>query len=74
MADGTRFKAGHEACCKRRNTGDAQMQNFGVAELYSFLGSWIRNAGRFIDRGSHVKYKPTLTEQRAYASEMGWLV
>ena len=60
-------------CGRYRNVHEAQMRNFGIAEVYSYLGCWTRAAGSKHDRDEHMKYKPSLVDQRAYAHTMGWL-
>ena len=61
-------------CRKYRGAGEQQMAMFGVAELYAYLGLWIRTAGDYTDRKSHVvDFRPSRAALRAYIDEHGWI-
>ena len=66
-------QVGVRPCCKRRNTGAAQMEHFGVAEVYAYLGVWAREAHAFRDRAEHVRFAPSRAQISAYCAEKGWL-
>ena len=66
-------KVGEDLCRKRRNVGDAQTRRFGIAEVYAFLGLWIRRARDYLDRPSHINNsRLTGPELKAYIDEQGW--
>ena len=66
-------EVGVRPCCKRRNTGAAQMEHFGVAEVYAYLGVWAREAHAFRDRAEHVRFVPSRAQIAEYCAEKGWL-
>ena len=63
---------GGEPCGKCRNTGAVQTKDLGIAEVYSYLGMWLRKGVTEPTRKDRMKYRSTYAEIRAYASEMGW--
>lgn len=56
---------GHGAkCAKRRAIGDAQQSELGVWQPIAYLMVWASRAQEFADRASHLRFVPTLQEQR----------
>ena len=62
----------HEGCEKKRSISENQTQAIGEKEPLAFLGCWLQCASLFEDRASHMKFRPTLEDVRAYAKEQGW--
>ena len=61
-----------QPCNKSRCYGLAQTKHFGEAEVYGYLGVWLRKADTFNSRTSHMLFRPSLLEVKAYILEMGW--
>ena len=59
-------------CQKSRNTMHEQTKHFGIAEVYGFLGLWVKTANKYPGKHSHLTtFKPTVDEIRAYCVEHG---
>jgi hypothetical protein len=60
-------------CCKFRNVGPAQTKHFGIAEVYAYLGLFVRSANSFSDQRCHVHdFRPSVNDLKAYIDEQGW--
>ena len=60
-------------CQKRRNTGSAQTANYGIAEVYGYLGVRLKEAHNKANRKEHVDFKPTRAQIKRYCEENGRL-
>ena len=57
------------ACIKRRNVGEMQTRQCGEKEPLGFLGVWLQCGPLFPDRASHMRFRPSAGEVRAYLDE-----
>ena len=48
------------------------MRRHDVAEVYGFLGVWIRVAANFTDPKDHIVWRPSDKEINDYCIEKGW--
>ena len=70
-------KIGHcavVACGKRRNCGQAQMGQLGLAAPEAFLMVWRNAASAFASKADHQRWSPTIAEVRRFMIEQGWAV
>lgn len=67
------YEEGQIKCEKNRTAHRRQMSHYGVAELYGYLGVWVRAMRDCPDRRSQkIVYKPKLAQIRDYIVERGW--
>ena len=65
---------GKPPCSRSRTFVKKHMEHFGVAEVYAYLGLWMRQALDETTRQTHMdKPGPSVDEIRAYCIEHGWL-
>ena len=62
-----------KGCAKRRNLGSGQTGMHGQAEVYGFLGVWLKNAGQFASKTEHVSYRPSAADVESYLPDKGWI-
>lgn len=61
-------------CQKYRNTGPMQTSKYGIAEVYAFLGLWLRRAAIETSKIDHGKYRPKDSDIAAYIREKEWVM
>ena len=61
----------HARSRKRRNSGPRQTAQLGEIEPVAFLGAWLAQAHKFVDREDHIKYRPSDKHVRKFVSEHG---
>ena len=49
------------------------MKLFGIAEVYAYLGVWLRARDGHTLRKNHVGFKPSKKQIADYVREHGWL-
>ena len=70
---GLHLEADTAQCSKRRSMGARQTGQFGEREPLAYLGVWLAAARSHSSRDSHMAFKPSPGQVRAYMRKYGWL-